>query len=87
MFVCIKLHHHHNLLIRHLDALSQTLNHKVLARTAAVNIPDILGCALKVTGCVVALGHEDVVLGAVIVRLVERNRRSLYSVSQLVTNV
>jgi hypothetical protein len=56
----------HLLLASHLDTLPQALNHQLLTSTAAVDVPDVVGCGLKVAARVVALGDEDVVLGAVL---------------------
>ena len=67
-----------HLFLGDLDAVPQTLNHKLLARGPAVDVPDVVGGALKVTAGVVALGDEDVVLGAVLVGLVQGNGRALF---------
>jgi hypothetical protein len=58
--------------------LSQTLNNQLLAGAAAVDIPHVVGRALEVGAGVVALGDEDVVLGAVCEGLVEGDWWALY---------
>lgn len=73
--------HSRLLLVCNLDALPQTFNDKGLAGGALVNVPDVVGGALEVAGGVVALGDEDVVLGAVVGGLVDGNGSALWSVS------
>lgn len=65
------------LLLCNLDALPQTLNLELVTRASAVDIFDIVRCGFEVAGCVIAPGHKDLVGGAVIERLVQRDRRSL----------
>lgn len=65
-----------DLLLSNLDTLPQTLHLELLARAPAVNVLDIISCGLKVTGGIVTPGHKDLVLGAVIRRLVQGNRGS-----------
>lgn len=65
-----------DLLLSNLDTLPKTLHLKLLTRTPAVNVLDIISCGLKVTGGIVTPGHKDLVLGAVIRRLVQGNRGS-----------
>lgn len=67
------------LLGSNLDTLPQTLNLELLAGDAAVNVPDVVGGGLKVAGGVVALGDEEVVLGAVGDGLVQGNGGALES--------
>lgn len=67
------------LLLRHLDALPETLHLELLASCAAVDVLDVVGGGLEVAGGVVALGDEDVVLGARLGGLVDRNGRTLES--------
>ena len=73
------LHHYYfnSLLFRDVDALPQTLNLELLAGGAAVNVLDVVRRCLKVAGGIVALGDEDVVLGAVLKGLEDGDRRSL----------
>lgn len=66
-----------HLLLRDLDTLSQTLNLELVTRAPAVDVLDIISRGLEVAGCIVAPGHKDLVLGAVIKRLIQRNRWSL----------
>lgn len=73
------------LLIRNLQTLSKTLNNELLARGAAVDVLDVVGCALKVTAGVVALGDEDVVGTAVVGGLVDGDRSTLVGVSFFIT--
>lgn len=65
------------LFLRNLDTLPQALNLELLARAPAVDIPDVVGRGLKVASRIVALGYEDLVLDAIIQRLIQRNRCSL----------
>ena len=65
------------MLIRNIDALPQPFDLELLARGAAVDVLDVVGCGLEVAGGVVALGDEDVVFGAVVDRLVHRGRFAL----------
>lgn len=69
------LHHYYfnSLLVRDVDALPQTLNLELLASGTAVNVLDVIRRCLKVAGGIVALGDEDVVLGAILDGLVEGN--------------
>lgn len=57
--------------------IPQTLNDKLLTRGATVNILDIICCGLEVASGVVALGDEDVVVGAILKRLIKRDGRAL----------
>lgn len=59
------------LLGRHLEALPQALHLQLLAGAAAVDVLHIVGGGLKVRRGVVALGDEEVVLGAILQRLVD----------------
>lgn len=70
------------LLVRNLDTLPQALDDEGLACGALVDVPDVVGGALEVAGGVVALGDENVVLGAVIDRLVDGNGGTLVYVSR-----
>ena len=54
------------LLVRDVDAFPQALDLELLAGAAAVDVLDVVGGSLEVGGGVVALGDEDVVLGAVV---------------------
>lgn len=74
------LHHYyfHSLLFRDVDALPQTLNLELLAGGAAVNVLDVVRRCLKVAGSIVALGDEDVVLGAVLEGLVDGDGGTLF---------
>jgi hypothetical protein len=65
------------LFLRHLETLSQALNLELLTRGTLVDILHVVGGGLKVRSGIVALGDEDVVLGAVLERLVQRDRGSL----------
>jgi len=67
-----------NLLSSDLDPLAQPLDHELLAGQAAVDVADVVGGGLEVAAGVVALGDEDVVLGAVGEGLVERDGRALF---------
>jgi hypothetical protein len=58
-------------------SLSQPLNHKFLSFSPAVDVLDIIGSSLKVAGCVVALGDEDVVVDTALQWLVQWDRWSL----------
>lgn len=71
------------LLLRNLDTLSESLHLKLLARSPAVDVLDIVGGRLKVAGRIIAPGHEDLVLGTIILGLVQGNWRTLKSISQL----
>lgn len=62
-----------SLFLSNLDTIPQTLHLEFLAGSTTVDIPDVISGALKVTAGVVALGDEDVVLGAVFNGLIERN--------------
>jgi len=59
------------------EAVPETLDLELLAGAAAVDVLDIVGRRLEVAGGVVALGDEDVVLGAVLERLGDGDRRAL----------
>ena len=65
------------LLLGDLDTFPQALNLELLTSGAAVDILDVVGGCLEVAGSIVALGDEDVVLGAVLKRLVDGDRGSL----------
>ena len=66
------------LLLSNLDTFPQTLNLELLTSGPAVDVLDIVSGGLEVAGSIVALGDEDVVLGAVLKGLVNRDRRTLY---------
>jgi hypothetical protein len=55
----------------------QALDDELVALGPAVDVLDIVSGGLKVTGGVVALGDEDVVIDAALQRLVEGNRSAL----------
>lgn len=61
------------ILIDQVRSLPKSLNNKLLTRSPAVNILDIIGRSLEVTGGIVALGNEDVILLTAGFRCVERN--------------
>lgn len=65
-----------SLLLRNLDTLPQALNLELLTRAPAVDVLDVIGRCLKVAGGVVALGDEDLVLGAIVEGLVQGDRGS-----------
>lgn len=65
------------LLIRHLNTFPQTLNLELLTCRATVNVLDVIGGRLEVAGGVVALGEEDVALGARVSGLVDGDGRTL----------
>jgi hypothetical protein len=65
------------LLGSHLDTLPQTLHHQLLAGKTAINVPDVVRGGLEMAAGVVALGNEDVVLGAVLDGLVQGDWRAL----------
>ncbi len=65
------------LLGRDLDALPQPLDNQLLPGQTAVDVPDVVGGGLEVAAGVVALGDEDLVLGAVLEGLVERDGGTL----------
>ena len=67
-----------SLLLRDLQTLPQTLNLELLARGAQVDVLDVVRGGLEVGLGVVALGDEDVVLLAVLDRLVQRDRGALF---------
>lgn len=50
-----------------------------------VDVLDVVGGGLEVAGGIVALGDEDVVLGAILKRLVDGNRGTLEIVSVYVS--
>lgn len=75
-----------HLLFRNLDTLSQTLNLEFVTRAPAVDVLDIISRGLEVAGCIVAPRHKYLVLGAVIKRLVQRNRWSLSTVLAKITH-
>jgi hypothetical protein len=52
-------------------ALSQPLNNEIMALSPAVNILHIISGSLKMAGCIVALGDEDVVISTALQGLVE----------------
>lgn len=68
------------LFLRHLETLAQALNLELLARGTLVDILHIVGGGLKVRSGVVALGDEDVVLAAVLKRLVQRDGGTLKTI-------
>ena len=61
------------LLLSNLEAVPKALDNQLLAGTAAVDISHVVGGALKVAAGIVALGDEEVVLGAILNGLVERD--------------
>lgn len=65
------------MLIRHIDALSQALNLKLLTSAAAVDILDVICGGLEVACGVVALGDEDIVIDTGARRLVNWDGRAL----------
>ena len=71
------------LLLGNLDTLPQSLHDKLLAGAAAVDILDIICGRLEVASGIIALGDEDVVLGAIINGCVKRDRSAL-SIGQYV---
>lgn len=75
------------LLFSYLDAFPQTLDHELLAGRAAIDVPDIHRSRLEVAAGVIALGDEDVVLGAVLERLIQGNWRTLGTKRVLVSSV
>ena len=54
-------------------SFSETLNNEFVALCPTVDILDIIRCGLKVTGCIVALGDEDVVVHTALKWLVQRD--------------
>lgn len=71
------------MLLRHLDTLAETLHLELLAGRAAEDVLDVVGGCLEVAGGVVALGEEDVVLGARLGGLVDGDGRTLCCVNDL----
>lgn len=69
------------LLIGHVDAVPQALDLELLAGGAVVDVLDVVGGGLEVAGGIVALGDEDVVLGAVGDGLVHGDRGALGSMA------
>jgi hypothetical protein len=69
------------LILGDLDAVPQALNLELLAGRATVNVLDVVGGGLEVAGGVVALGDEDIVIGAVRVGLVDGDGRALKDMS------
>jgi hypothetical protein len=65
------------LLLSNRDAFPQTLNLELLASGAAVDILDVVCGCLEVASSIIALGDEDVVLGTILKRLVDRDRGTL----------
>jgi len=65
------------LLIRHIDTIPQAIHLQLLTGGASVDILDVVGGGLEVAGGVVALGDEEVVLGAICDRLVDGDRSTL----------
>src|SRR3569833_4201371 len=63
---------------RNLDALPQALDDELLAHAPAEDVLDVVSRGLEVAGGGVALGDEDVVLGAVLDRLVEGDGGTLH---------
>jgi hypothetical protein len=45
-------------------SLPQTFNNEVMALSSAIYISDIICSSLKMTGSIVALGDEDIVIDA-----------------------
>jgi len=72
------LHETSPLLFGNANALPQALNLELLARTAAVDILNVIRRRLKVAGCIIALGNEDVVFLAVLEGFVDGDRWALY---------
>lgn len=66
------------LLLGDLQALPKALDLEFLASGTQVDILDVIRGRLEVRLGVVALGDEDVVLLAVVDRLIERDRRTLF---------
>ena len=66
------------LFVRDLDAIPQTLDLELLAGGAAVDVLDVVGGSLEVAGGIVALGDEDVVLGAVLEGLGDGDGSTLF---------
>ncbi len=56
---------------------SQALNNKLMALCPTVDILDIVRCRLKVAGCIVTLGDEDVIVHSALKWLVQWNRGPL----------
>jgi hypothetical protein len=50
------------ILTHQVRSLSQSLNNKLMALCSSIDILDVIRCGLKVAGCVVALGDEDIVI-------------------------
>lgn len=74
------------LFLSHLNALTQAFNLKLLASAAAVDVLHIIGGGLEVRCGIVALGDEHVVLGTVVKRLVDGDRRALGCHVSLIRN-
>jgi len=61
--------------------LSQAFNNKLVTLCPTVNVLNIICGRLKVTGRIVALGDEDVVVHTALKWLVQRNWRTLNNFS------
>ena len=65
------------LVLSHLNSIAKPLNHKFFPSGTTVDVLHIIGSGLEVACCIVRLRDEDVVLCAIINRLIQGDWRTL----------